>query len=137
MSNCKNCIHECICNISCMNEPDGCGDFQDKSRILKMPCAIGDTVYVIANCDSIHIDIDKEAGFSECPFEYDCDFENCGDNNKRVFKTVVESIWIDKYTKKWFINCEKICTQIFLDDFNKTVFSTYEDAEKALKVQDE
>lgn len=43
---CKDCIHHVACN-----RPDpldiGCEDFSDRSLWVKLPCKVGDTVYVI------------------------------------------------------------------------------------------
>lgn len=48
--NCKNCIHFNVCAM-CGDEDDiramtFCSSFKDTSRILDLPCGIGDTVYV-------------------------------------------------------------------------------------------
>lgn len=54
---CKDCIHYKACKFAYLdgfgefNEEQfgsaGCDEFQDKSRFIELPCAVGDTVYVI------------------------------------------------------------------------------------------
>ena len=49
--NCKECIHFQICDYSgrqlwgAMAGEAGCADFKDKSRIIELPCKVGDKVY--------------------------------------------------------------------------------------------
>ena len=49
---CKDCIHYNVCAINGIDVEDTtfkkelcCGEFKDKSRIIELPCNMGDTVY--------------------------------------------------------------------------------------------
>lgn len=49
---CKDCIHYDVCAINGIDVEDTtfkkelcCGEFKDKSRIIELPCNMGDTVY--------------------------------------------------------------------------------------------
>lgn len=108
MSNCKNCIHGCICNISCMNEPDGCGDFQDKSRVVELPCKVNDILYVT------EYDSDSDEGYIE--------------------KVKVNSIEIDEYGISVYTkNINNSYETYYASDFNESVFLTREEAKKAIE----
>ena len=70
MASCKDCVHVEVCtnfanmildafNVSeddaqcllkkCTGDASVCNDFADRSRFVEVPCAVGDTVYVIEN----------------------------------------------------------------------------------------
>lgn len=52
---CKDCIHYCVCkDLAETLEMEGCicnnfYHFKDQSRIIELPCKVGDKVYVISN----------------------------------------------------------------------------------------
>lgn len=67
-------------------------DLEEQGKLLKLPCAVGDTVYVLAECESIPTQLDGtlygengEPGTATgyyCPYEDNCpfndeDFEDC------------------------------------------------------------
>lgn len=47
MKTCKDCIHFEVCCYVDVFLP-ACDSFKDKSKIIELPCAIGDTVYMIS-----------------------------------------------------------------------------------------
>lgn len=124
---CKDCIHEDVCenylkpfNFT-LSESDTlkglikikksiCSFEKDKSRIVELPCNVGDTVYEFYKPVNQII-----------PYE-------------------IEDIHIDKEQTRYFATAFDIYYNEYLDeiDFNedeigKTVFLTKEEAEKALK----
>lgn len=50
---CKDCIHYAICSKkhwrieSNKYTCERCNDFKDKSRIIELPCKVGDEIYVL------------------------------------------------------------------------------------------
>lgn len=55
---CKDCLYYRICsslseeynlNFMFKTSAETCQDFKDKSKIIELPCKIGDTVYIITN----------------------------------------------------------------------------------------
>lgn len=105
-------------------------------KIIELPCKVGDTVYVIAKCESVHVDRDDDyftgTGAMKCPFEDSCNFENCSDENERIFETTVSSFWIEN--DKWIgVLLDNLSAECYVSDFGKTVFLTREAAKAALK----
>ena len=121
-------------------------DLEEQGKLLKLPCKVGDTVYVITKCEHIPPQLDGTLHDSNggmgtatgyyCPYKDNCpfdseDFESCDKYNKTtsVFEDAVKHIVFDEiedmriYTK----NCE-IC-----GIFKKDIFLTREEAETALK----
>lgn len=122
-------------------------DLQEQERLLILPCAIGDVVYVLAECEHIAPQLDgtlydENGGLGTatgyyCPYEYDCpfpfdeeDFESCETYKHRtgVFKDYVNqiSIFEDGGVHIFTENCA------VLGIFGQDVFLTKEEAEKAL-----
>lgn len=109
---CKDCIHYEVCVFwtgmgAYKMQMKNCIHFKNKSDIVELPCKVGDTVYVI--------------------------------NKKEIYSCEVDGINID-YKSKWFTFLQngtfakfKDKVIYFLDDFNKTVFLTKEEAEQALE----
>ncbi len=67
-------------------------DLEEQGRLLELPCVVGDTVYVLAECEDIPTQLDGtlygangEPGTATgyyCPYEHNCpfddeDFEDC------------------------------------------------------------
>lgn len=149
--------------ISCSNFCSNCGkadcddvrkalfklaeyeDLEEQGKLLKLPVAVGDMVYVLAECENIPTQLDGtlygengEPGTAtgyyctyedNCPFD-DEEFEGCEkyQNKTAVFEDTVSAITIDE-CGVW-INTDKcgICGQI-----GDCVFLTRPDAEQALK----
>lgn len=86
-------------------------DLEEQGKLLKLPCAVGDTVYVklASYCDSV---------FAEAEVRDFTHFISCG------FCIVVTSKSFDKQN-------------IPFSEFGKTVFLTREEAEAALKELEE
>ena len=104
-------------------------------EIIKLPCKVGDTVYLKAACECINTIMDIEGGLVECPFECDCEFEKCNSDNERIFKTTIESIFNNGHG--WYCSLNHIYIEISIRDFGKTVFLTWQEAENILKEKEE
>lgn len=112
---CKECYNRDLCDfwqtlsdITKVFVKDAeCGYFKDKSKIIKLPCKVGDKVYKIHHFNIGNVD--------------------------EVIEGDILSIYIEKDIR---IKCfwEMAYYRSFkIDDIGKTVFLTREDAEKALK----
>ena len=123
-------------------------EYQQKladGRMVEIPCKVGDTVYILAECENIekHLDgtyYDSDGGPGTatgyyCPYEDNCphmesddDCEQCEDKTA-IFEDYVSSINIDYeigiliYTK----NCR------VSGRFGENIFYTHMEAEQALK----
>lgn len=120
-------------------------NLEEQGKLLKLPCAVGDTVYVLAECESISEQLDgtlwdengahgTATGYY-CPYEDNCpfddeDFEDCEKYKDKtaVFEDTVGdiTIWEDGI---WIrtLNCG-VCSQI-----GEYIFLTKSAAEQALK----
>ena len=140
MKNCRDCFHYDVCQYHITEETNmtvnECNHFKDKSRFVELPCKVGDTVYVITNCENIIMYHDNDyfmgTGAIECPFENSCDFEDCDDSNLRIFETRVVTIHCEE-DFGWTIFCEHINKDIVFSEVGKTVFLAREEAEQVLK----
>lgn len=50
MEKCKSCIHYGVCKFQGYYDVlnlGGCGDFEDKDLFIKLPCKIGDPLYIL------------------------------------------------------------------------------------------
>ena len=119
-------------------------DLEEQGKLLKLPCVVGDTVYVLAECENIPTQLDgtlwdengahgTATGYY-CPYEDNCPFndEDFGDCEKYKGKTAVfedvvgditigeDGIWIRT------VNCG-VCSQVGLH-----IFLTRPEAERAL-----
>lgn len=121
-------------------------NMEEHGSILKLPCAIGDTVYVIAECGNISPQLDgtlysangspgTATGYY-CPYEdscpHDCEeFTDCEDYKKKktVFKDTVSQITYDGFgITVYTMNCG-VCGYVG----HEHIFLTREEAEQALK----
>jgi hypothetical protein len=51
MEKCKSCIHYGVCKFQGYYDvlnSGGCGDFEDKDLFIKLPCKIGDPLYILS-----------------------------------------------------------------------------------------
>lgn len=94
------------------------------------PCKVGDTVYLKVACECISTTMDRETGVVECPFECDCEFEECNNGNEQLIETTIESIFNDGHG--WYCSLNHICIDVPISDFGKTVFLTKSKTEKAI-----
>ena len=120
-------------------------DLEEQGKLLKLPCAVGDTVYVLTECENIPFQLDGtlygkngEPGTATgyyCPYEDNCpfddeDFEDCEKYKGKtaIFEDTVGDITVDE-DGIWIRteNCG-VCSQIGL-----YIFLTKEEAETALK----
>ena len=120
----------------------------EQGQLLIPPCAVGDTVYVLAECEKIPQQLDgtlyegdgslgTATGYyypyeSDCPFD-DEDFECCEKYAKQteVFEDTVKSITYDE-CGIWISteNCS-VCSEI-----GRYIFLTREEAKTALKAME-
>jgi hypothetical protein len=107
----------------------------EQGTIIELPCKVGDTVYVIASCNDVDMYRIYEENRCECPFEYDCDYEDCDAKGTtlRVFDTKVTGIYGTVGYKGFFVEFEYLNVQYQLEDFGEKFFLTREEAEKRLK----
>lgn len=120
-----------------------CADYEDAEEqglLLKLPCKVGDTVYVICECGVIPKQLDGtlygnngEPGTATgyyCPYEDNCPHENYSDDCKKckdkpeVFRDIVKSITFEDDTI--YISTENCCVY---SQIGYAVFLTQEEAE--------
>lgn len=119
-------------------------DLEEQGKLIKLPCAVGDTVYVLAECEHIPEQLDgtlwdengahgTATGYY-CPYENDCpfddeDFEDCEKYKGKtaVFEDTVGDITISE-DGVWIrtVNC-CVCSQVGL-----YIFLTKPEAEAKL-----
>lgn len=118
---CKDCIHYDVClkqqYIDFVNEDWSrkCKDFLDKSKIIELPCKVGDTVYYLGG----HYERHKTKVYVN-----------------KVIKSIVDHITIGQKGVPQIDVCndENAWTTFdCVDDFGKIVFLTREEAEKKLE----
>lgn len=97
--------------IECFDVENYCRDFKDKSKILELPCKVGDTVYDITLAGFTKKEPDKIKVFSITMLNTDKRLHFCFHCHK---------------SNKTTINFE-------LQDIGKYIFLTREEAEKALE----
>lgn len=110
-------------------KPAICRTTTEVGNWLKLPCKVGDTVYVRALCDCVCTIYDRETGASDCPFENDCEFEECENGNERIFETTISSIFNDG--TGWHCDLKGLCFDVSVLAFGNTVFLTRKEAEEA------
>ena len=98
--------------------------------LTKLPCKVGDTVYIKTTCENVRKHIDRDTGLIECPFESECEFEECKNDNERLFGTVVEGIF--NSGNGWHYTFKGLCIEVPLSDFDRTVFLSKAEAEQTL-----
>lgn len=106
------------------------GTTEKSEKVMMLPCTVGDTVYVRLLCECINTHMDSDTGFIECPFEQDCEFDECANNNERIVGTTVESIFNNG--NGWCCSLENLCFDVMISDFGRTVFLTKEELEASI-----
>lgn len=81
---------------------------------------IGVTVYVKTECENIVCDMEKESGFTCCPFEEQCLHEECDNEKTNIFKTKIQGITND--FRGWSIYAEHIAIDIPISEIGRTLF---------------
>ena len=130
-----------------------CSSFKLKSRIVELPCAVGDTVYHIAECGNFHAELDgtlydslggigSATGYycpcelrNNCPFDpfdneedFDCEKQK---SKLAIFEDEVKGFIVGEYEET--IILLDYTGNEYIHNFGKTVFLSREEAEKALK----
>lgn len=91
---------------------------------------VGDTAAVRAICECVCVIPCREECRNICPFEDDCEFEECDDNNEKIFVTKVESIFNNGHG--WMVTFEGLSIEARIEDLG-TSFFVGEDAEQKAK----
>jgi hypothetical protein len=104
---CNNCLHRELCNVHGYIDADECACFKDKSRYIELPCAVGDTVYMI--------------------------FEN---EIRKLTVISLSYLFTSsfKHFNLHTVNSRGAVLGYEMKDFGKTVFLTREEAEQVLQV---
>lgn len=103
-----NCIDTCGKPIDALEEFNRYKDLEEQGKLLKLPCAVGDTVYVL-------VDMNDEGKYT------------------RVKNDIVKSIYIDDKGKIPMLEFTYVWHDVELSDIGKNVFLTQEEAEAELK----
>lgn len=123
MASCKDCIHEKVCNYfdGDLNEEgaEKCVYFKDLSRFVELPCKVGNTLYMFnrnkSNIQEMMLDKPEIRCHCVKDDEFSCCMPICNDKENGI------------------------CAYRFHFDFSeigKTIFLTREEAEQALKEND-
>lgn len=122
---CKDCIHYELCEVQAFNgfnknwDPEKdwkhCGVFKDKSKYIKLPCKVGDTVYVVPSLCNFRLNIVN--GYPE---------------NNRICEQKVHSLQMWNANEYCLWTCDGI---ILLPQrfYKETWFFTKSEAEQKLK----
>lgn len=106
-------------------------EYLDEEGVIAPPCSVGETVYVITTCEDIMMHHDNDyltgTGAIECPFEDDCDKEECNDEYLRVVMTECTGIYQDEASLSVYL--KDLSRTFYPFDFGNTVFAG-NDAEK-------
>lgn len=92
-------------------------DAEEQGLLIRLPCKVGDTVSIKAACECVVTNYDKETNTSDCPFEADCEFEECNNGNERLFTTIIEN-----NGHGWYMCLKGIAIEIPVHHIGKTVF---------------
>lgn len=68
-------------------------DYLIKNGVIAPPCKVGDKAAVRALCECVTTIPDYDECRNICPFEDDCECEECDDANERIFNTEISSIF--------------------------------------------
>lgn len=103
-------------------------------RLVVLPCSMENPVYVIAKCKDVVLYRERDTGAVDCPFEEDCPFNACEDEQVRIFETAIPGFFYNEDRRE---ELEMFLDNIEFDfsqkDIGKTVFLTREEAETALE----
>ena len=64
-----------------------------ENGVIVLPCKVGDKVAVRACCECVTTIPDNDECRYICPFEDDCECEDCDNSNERIFMTEIDSIY--------------------------------------------
>lgn len=65
--------------------------------VIVLPCKVGDKVAVRACCECVSVIPDNDECRYICPFEDDCECEDCDNANERIFNTEISGIFNDGF----------------------------------------
>lgn len=125
---------------------------KEQGLLLRLPCKVGDEVYIITTCKDFGKVLDgtlwgKDGGFGTatgyyCPYElndscpHEDSFEECDggcecfENKLAIFEDYIESLMIYADEKVMFL---RNCGSASFSDFGRTIFLTKEEAEQKLE----
>ena len=127
-------------------------DLEEQGLLLRLPCKVGDTVYVICECETIPPQLDGtlygangEPGTATgyyCPYEENCphecfkseDYFSCDyfKNKEAVFEDEVAAMWCDEFGVNIITSNCPVNSRL-----GEYVFLTKEEAEAALAKMEE
>jgi hypothetical protein len=109
-------------------------------KLVRLPVAIGETVFVVSRCEYIQKRCDNDyftgTGAIECPYDSQCESDECRDDNRRAFETNVRAAYVDE---DGGVECfvDDLSIGVKLSDVGKMVFYTKAEAEAALAAEQE
>ena len=93
---------------------------KQEGRIIVPPCKVGDKAAVRALCECVITTADYEECRNICPFEDDCECEDCDNCNERIFDTKVSAIYNNG--NGWYIEFEHFIIQARFADIGTSFF---------------
>ncbi len=106
-------------------------------RLVVLPCSMENPVYVIAKCEDVCIYQERDTGAAICPFENDCQFDCCEEEQEKIFETAITGFIKDEERDgALHLFLGDIKFDFIEKDIGKTVFLTREDAEAALAARE-
>lgn len=95
-------------------------DFLLSEGVIVPPCKVGDKVAVRALCECVITTPCNEECRNICPFENDCECEECSSLNERIFDTKVASIYNNG--EGWHIEFEHLIPFARFSDVGTSFF---------------
>ena len=99
--------------------------------VIVPPCKVGDKVSVRACCECVNTIPDNDECRYICPFEDDCDCDDCDNANERIFNTKISSIFNEGFGWKVTFKDLSVIEASFTD--MGTSFFVGENAEQQAK----
>lgn len=112
-------------------------DAEEQNRLVMLPFDMENPIYVICKCENISMYHDNDyltgTGAIECPFENQCQFEDCKDEQSQIIETIIECVFINEDGLQFGLNNINYGHPTYsIQDIGKTVFLTKEEAEAIL-----
>ena len=98
---CKECIHYEVCGFEWCDSEDlaFCKDFKEKSRIVELPCKVGDLIYCLSFVNEHYeLEIEKILRMEILIGIY---------TTHMLIKTKKRRIWSSNYNRTWFTDKAK------------------------------
>ncbi len=119
MIDCKNCLHYAVCGYALNSKTIyECYFFTDKSRIIELPCKVGDYLYTNSAMQGWYM------RKRNAPYRVKIVFIGLNDSEKMgggFLHVLYENGWMLEFS---------------FSDIGKTIFLTYEEAKRLLKERD-